>query len=100
LENSEEKKKGDPSFYEAEYYQPYFDVDTKEVFARILHTLVPFTSKFFEHIKENPDLWGPFWISTSLIFLMTASVNLENYFTALIRGDSQNWAPDLQKLPW
>ena len=96
----QEKKESKASFYEAEYYQPYFNVDTKEFLVRLLRSLWPFSSGFFEHVKENPDLWGPFWIATSLIFLMTVTGNLANYFNAVIQGRAADWAPDLQKLPW
>jgi len=58
-----------------EYYSKYFDVDTTEVGARIVRSLVPFSYKFMDSVAQNPDLWGPFWIPTTLIFFIAAASN-------------------------
>jgi hypothetical protein len=41
-----------------EYYSKYFDVDTTEVGARIIRSLVPFSYKFMDSVAQNPDLYA------------------------------------------
>ena len=62
-----------------DYYQTYFDVTTQDVVQRLLFSLIPFSSKLEREIGERPDFYGPFWIYTSLIFLLTFSENMHNY---------------------
>lgn len=31
---------------------------------------------FFANNRENPDLWGPLWIYTSLVFIMASVGNI------------------------
>jgi hypothetical protein len=51
-----------------EYYSHYFDVDTDNVLERIQLALLP-TGGFLDKLQERgPDLWGPFWVPTTLIF--------------------------------
>jgi len=38
--------------------------------------LIPFNIKFYDISTENPDLYGPFWIYTSIIFILSASGSL------------------------
>ena len=33
-----------------------------------------------EKAKENPDFYGPFWILTTIIFLLGSTSNLSRYF--------------------
>ena len=58
------------------YLQPYFKVTTDEVLQRILYSLIPFNIKFYDISTGNPDLYGPFWIFTCLIFILSASGSL------------------------
>ncbi|KIJ28533.1 hypothetical protein M422DRAFT_214747 [Sphaerobolus stellatus SS14] len=56
-------------FWTIEYYQKYFDVDTKTVLTRCLTTLLPTLPSYLTaHINPAPDLYGPFWTLTTLIF--------------------------------
>jgi len=41
--------------------------------------MLPIKPGFFDLTRNNPDLWGPFWITTSIIFLLTAAGNFERY---------------------
>ena len=52
------------------YYQPFFDVDTKDIADRIKASIFycNASSNFISVVSEKPDLYGPFWITTSLIF--------------------------------
>ena len=58
----------------------YFDVTTKDVLFRLLHSFIPFNPKFFDLSKDKPDLYGPFWIYTALIFIIAASGSLSRKF--------------------
>jgi len=71
-----------------EYYQPYFDITTADVKQRILATIDPRKNTFFEIIQERPDLYGPFWIYTTLIFTIAAAGNFSGYLAAFISGAS------------
>ena len=73
---------GSMSFWSITYYQPLFDVDTLQVLNRIKGALLPRPKgAFFEQIAANPDLYGPFWIATTLIFAMAITANLASYFS-------------------
>jgi hypothetical protein len=59
-------------------------VTTSDVRTRLLHALVPFNPKFYDISENSPDLYGPFWIYTTLIFMIAASGSLAKY----IKGSS------------
>ncbi|XP_017884201.1 protein YIPF1 [Ceratina calcarata] len=69
------------SFWTIEYYQKYFNVNTKDVVERIKRSMVPHGTENYliSHIRPNPDLYGPFWICVTLIFAIAISGNLANY---------------------
>jgi hypothetical protein len=62
-----------------DYYQEYFDVTTQEVLQRCLFSLIPVGDKLVQVIGEKPDMYGPFWLYTTLLFLLAFSENLHNY---------------------
>ncbi|XP_054914388.1 protein YIPF1 [Poeciliopsis prolifica] len=74
------KKKNAP-FWTFEYYQKFFDIETHHVKERILGSLVPWPGKNFiqVHLRKNPDLYGPFWICTTLVFAIAISGNLSTF---------------------
>eukprot|EP00270_Netrium_digitus_P012832 TRINITY_DN4207_c1_g2_i1.p1 TRINITY_DN4207_c1_g2~~TRINITY_DN4207_c1_g2_i1.p1 ORF type:complete len:307 (+),score=83.22 TRINITY_DN4207_c1_g2_i1:236-1156(+) len=64
------------------FYKPYFDVDTSDVIERIRDSLTPYTrSSFLEKTSLNPDMYGPFWICTTLVVAVAALGNLSSYLT-------------------
>lgn len=67
------------AFLSIEYYQPFFDVNSQEVGKRLMLAFVPTQPKFFEIAKKNPDLYGPFWIYTTLIFMIAVAGNFSGY---------------------
>ncbi|GBP76224.1 Protein YIPF1 [Eumeta japonica] len=76
------------NFWTIEYYQKYFDVQTSEVVERIISSVVPrkVPKNFFdEKIKGKPDLYGPVWISITLIFTIAVSANIANYLQSANR---------------
>jgi len=60
-------------FYQVENYRPYFDVDTKDVLTRMMKAVVPFGENFIDYVNPTPDLYGPFWIASTVIFLFAAA---------------------------
>ena len=66
-------------FFSFEYYQPYFHVTQQTVLSRILRSLSPWRQDFFESADTTPDLYGPFWILTTIIFLLSLMGNLSTY---------------------
>lgn len=67
------------SFWTLEYYQQFFDVDTKDVVDRILASITPKGTGLKPITKVKPDLYGPFWISVTLIFTIAISGNIASY---------------------
>lgn len=74
------------NFWTIEYYQKYFDVRTSEVIERIISSVLPqkvSRNYFDERIKGKPDLYGPIWISVTLIFTIAVSGNIANYLQSI-----------------
>lgn len=47
---------------------------------RILATIVPpFNDQFLELVKPAPDFYGPFWVLTTIVFLLGIVGNFANY---------------------
>lgn len=58
------------SFLTIEYYQQFFNVDTYMVLERIVNSMIPkraAANYLRMNIGENPDLYGPFWITITLV---------------------------------
>mmetsp|Transcript_8286 Transcript_8286/g.34127 ORF Transcript_8286/g.34127 Transcript_8286/m.34127 type:complete len:242 (+) Transcript_8286:157-882(+) len=61
-----------------EYYRPYFDVNTDDVVKRLKYALMfcGAGSPFLEVVREKPDAYGPWWIATTLVFLLSVTSHL------------------------
>ncbi|GLC34136.1 hypothetical protein PLESTB_000841300 [Pleodorina starrii] len=67
-------------FYNVRRYREYFDVDTKDVLWRVGNSLIGvFRPNFMEVTMKNPDLYGPFWTATTLIFITAVVGNFVDY---------------------
>ena len=94
---------GSAAFWTITYYQPLFDVDTVQVLNRVKGSLLPRPrGAFFELIAANPDLYGPFWVATTLIFAMAITGNLASYLafvpTTNDAGKTTRWQYDFSQL--
>jgi hypothetical protein len=69
-------RKGPPGFWTVEYYQPYFDVDTSTVLKRCYTTLLPTSPSYLTIFTPGADLYGPFWIPTTLVLALFLSSSL------------------------
>jgi protein YIPF1/2 len=56
----------------------YFDVEEEDIFARVRSAIT--LRSFNEVLHEKPDLYGPFWIATTLIVVIIAASSLLNFF--------------------
>ena len=82
-------------FYSLLYWQRYFMVETTHVLERMLASILP-TKSFVELVQDNPDFYGPFWIPTTVIFVMFAASSGVESVTARWKG--QTYAYDLSRL--
>ncbi|KAK8106413.1 hypothetical protein PG999_009772 [Apiospora kogelbergensis] len=51
------------------FYAQFFDVDTSSVLQRCWAALYP-RANFLDVLEGNPDLYGPFWIATTVVFIL------------------------------
>eukprot|EP00484_Ammonia_sp_Unknown_P001575 CAMPEP_0197021728 /NCGR_PEP_ID=MMETSP1384-20130603/2675_1 /TAXON_ID=29189 /ORGANISM="Ammonia sp." /LENGTH=231 /DNA_ID=CAMNT_0042449631 /DNA_START=90 /DNA_END=782 /DNA_ORIENTATION=+ len=82
-----------------EYYQPYFDIDTSDELQRLKKALFPFAGGEFldKELNEKPDLYGPFWITTTLAFLMAAMGNFAAYINTTDETVGE-WSGDITRI--
>lgn len=78
-----EKQTG--GFWTFEYYQSFFNVDTMQVLDRIKGSVMPLPGRNFvkHHIRNNPDLYGPFWICVTLVFSVAISGDLYTFLNEM-----------------
>ncbi|XP_059200967.1 protein YIPF1 [Centropristis striata] len=86
-------------FWTFEYYQKFFDIETHHVKERIIGSMLPWPGKNFiqVHLRRNPDLYGPFWICTTLVFAIAISGNISNFLVNLGRPDYR-YTPEFGKV--
>jgi hypothetical protein len=72
----------------------YFNVNAKDVSSRLLYSLIPFNPKFYDISVNSPDLYGPFWIYTTLIFIIAAAGSISGFLQDnLARNFFQEFVP-------
>ena len=49
----------------------YFKITSKDFTTRVIQSIIPFNSKFYDLISSNPDFYGPFWIYTLFVVLVS-----------------------------
>lgn len=65
------------------WLKKYFQINSKDFFSRVCLSVIPFNSKFYEVVEKSPDFYGPFWIYTTLIVLISSCGSL----TRTIQGN-------------
>jgi len=78
-----------------EYYQEYFDVDTNTVLARCYHTFNPL-SQPPASVYSSPDLYGPFWTLTTVIFSLFVFSSLASSISSYL--SDKPWDYDFKLL--
>jgi hypothetical protein len=86
------------SLLSAAFYRQFFDVNTQQVLMRLKRALVPSPDPFYRD-DDVPDLYGPFWITTTLVFLMAVTGNFANYLSHITSTEGKaEWRSDFKKL--
>ncbi|GAW18649.1 hypothetical protein ANO14919_081300 [Xylariales sp. No.14919] len=60
------------------FYAQFFDVDTSSVLSRCWAALFP-RANFLDVLEGNPDLYGPFWIATTVILILFLGGTISQY---------------------
>nr|XP_044998517.1 protein YIPF2 isoform X3 [Jaculus jaculus] len=94
-----QEEKPQPGFWTFGYYQSFFDVDTAQVLDRIKGSLLPWPGHNFvrHHLRNRPDLYGPFWICATLAFVLAVTGNL-TLVLAQRRDPSIHYSPQFHKV--
>ncbi|KAL8761484.1 MAG: hypothetical protein Q9184_002394 [Pyrenodesmia sp. 2 TL-2023] len=65
------------------FYAQFFAVDTTSVLHRCLSALLPFPhTSFLDILDGNPDLYGPFWIATTVVFILFLTGTISQYLAS------------------
>lgn len=67
------------------FYSQFFDVDTAEVLRRCTATLFP-RANFLDVLDGNPDLYGPFWIATTVVVILFLTGTISSWLAT--HGDT------------
>lgn len=57
----------------------YFNVEIDEIKKKLISSIIPFNKSFHTETEEKPDLYGPFWIYSTLILLLVVTANFARY---------------------
>ncbi|KAK3944751.1 hypothetical protein QBC46DRAFT_455815 [Diplogelasinospora grovesii] len=63
------------------FYAQFFDVDTSSVLSRCWAALYP-RANFLDVLDGNPDLYGPFWIATTVVLILFLGGTISDYLAA------------------
>lgn len=86
-------------FFSISSYSPYFNVDTDIVVDRLISSVYP-TDAFSRKIESNPDLYGPIWISTTLVFMLSALGYSAAYMIRKRSDPTTQWNFDVSYMNW
>ena len=73
-----------------DFLKKYFQINSDDFYKRFLYSLIPFNHKFQETTEKNPDLYGPFWIYTTLILTIASCGSLTRFFKGTKINDKDN----------
>ncbi|ODA78506.1 hypothetical protein RJ55_05887 [Drechmeria coniospora] len=63
------------------FYAQFFDVDTSAVLSRCWAALFP-RANFLDVLEGNPDLYGPFWIATTVVLILFLGGTISQYLSS------------------
>lgn len=63
------------------FYAQFFDVDTSAVLSRCWAALFP-RANFLDVLEGNPDLYGPFWIATTVVLILFLGGTISEWVSA------------------
>ncbi|KAH8912551.1 Yip1 domain-containing protein [Coniochaeta sp. PMI_546] len=76
------------------FYAQFFDVDTSSVLQRCWAALYP-RANFLDVLEGNPDLYGPFWIATTVVLILFLGGTISLYWHS---GAGERFAYDFKLL--
>lgn len=76
------------------FYAQFFDVDTSSVLSRCWAALYP-RANFLDVLEGNPDLYGPIWIATTVVFILFLGGTISKY---LAETGSEHFVYDFKLL--
>lgn len=62
-----------------EFIRKYFDVDLEDIKLKLKASIVPLNKDFQPLAEQKPDLYGPFWIYATLVFIIAVAGNMSGY---------------------
>lgn len=86
----EPSSSGTHALWHIEYWAKYFNVDSSDVVQRSFLAVVPKDS-FLDVYNSNPDLWGTFWVPTSVIFAMFVTASLSQNIAQALAGQPRQY---------
>lgn len=63
------------------WLRQYFNINSTDFLKRLGCSLIPFYPNFSTMTEGSADLYGPFWIFSTLIFLVAAIGSLKGFFS-------------------
>ncbi|KAI8094736.1 Yip1 domain-containing protein [Thamnidium elegans] len=84
FDSPQQQSIGGKPIWSIEYYATFFDVDTSQVLNRCLKSMYPVGDYAADTLNNQPDLYGPFWIATSVIFSVFVCSSLAGSLAAYI----------------
>ena len=75
------------------FIRPYFKVTFNDIKLRLKSSFIPIKNDFMDIAVKTPDLYGPFWIYTTLIYVIAAGGALSYYFTNAVNNYFQLFVP-------
>ncbi|KAK3138596.1 hypothetical protein QOZ80_5AG0370910 [Eleusine coracana subsp. coracana] len=85
-------------YFNVASYTPYFNVDSDVVVDRLISSVYPMDG-FLRKIDANPDMYGPLWITTTLIFMLATFGNFATYLIQK-KKDLDIWNFDVGYFNW
>ncbi len=79
-----------------ESFGKYFNVELEDIKQKIKGSLIPLNKSFYQSIDIEADLYGPFWILTTIIFLISLIGNFSSYIYA---EDKEKFVYDYNHVP-
>lgn len=76
------------------YYQPYFNVETADVVARLRCALLAYQGKTIFDENTDADLYGPLWISATVALTLFTVANLSGFIAAWLNPTHAAWSYD------
>lgn len=87
-------------FWTLNYYKPFCAMSSDAIIGRLYRSIAPWKGQLFND-EEPADLYGPWWVATTLILVVAIASNLSSYVYAhrnsdVEKSDEDRWRFDFQ----